>query len=86
MSGMRISYFEDPQRMEVTGITKTGPAAIAGVKEGDIIRSVNGKNIYNSKLSDIYSLLKSREKKHIHLVVIRGTQTLRIDFRLQNLI
>lgn len=86
MSGLRISYLENPDRMEITGLTPNSPAEEAGLQVGDIVNHINGKNIMDSKLSEMYSLLKRREKKKIKVQVERNQKTMEFTFRLRKMI
>jgi membrane-associated protease RseP (regulator of RpoE activity) len=86
MSGLRISYLENPSRIEITGITAKSPAEAAGLEVGDIINNIDGMNITNHKLSDIYGHLKRRENKKIKVLVERDHQLMEFTFRLQRMI
>jgi hypothetical protein len=80
MSGLRISYFEGPQRLEVTAVTADSPASEIGIQVGDVIRQVEGRNIYNSKLSEIYAVLKSRAGRLIKVDIRRDGEKLLMLF------
>jgi hypothetical protein len=86
MSGLRVSYFENPQRYQVTGIMENSPADVAGIEIGDVLLSVNTYNVENSRLTDIYNLLRSRPKKHIKVILDRNGERLIYKFRLKKLI
>jgi hypothetical protein len=86
MSGLHVSYLEDPKRLEITGITSKSPAEAIGLKVGDKIKDINGKNIKNNSLSEIYTVLKSKENKKIKIIVQRENEELHFTFRLRKMI
>lgn len=64
-------------------IVKGSPADMAGVKEGDLIISINSKMGYDFKLKDINSLLHSKDKKKISLRLKRNEKEVKAVFRLK---
>ncbi|MFY0687873.1 MAG: aspartyl protease family protein [Cyclobacteriaceae bacterium] len=86
MSGMRISFYENPKRLEVTGIMKNSPASKLPVQVGDEVVSINGHNLQNSKLSDIYSVLRSKNGRKVRIKIIKNDQLLEYRFRLTRMI
>ena len=58
----------------------------AGIKTGDQIRRINGWPATLSSLSDITYKLRSRQGKKITLVIRRGEEILKFEFRLRDLI
>jgi hypothetical protein len=86
MSGLRISYMDDPERFEISGLTENSPAELAGLQVGDVVKDINGRNIFDDSLSSIYTLLKSRENKKIKVNVIRNGIPLQFEFRLRKMI
>ncbi|MFZ9046028.1 MAG: aspartyl protease family protein [Cyclobacteriaceae bacterium] len=86
MSGLRISYLENPSRIEITGITPNSPAEDIGLKVGDVVININGMNIISHKLSDIYGHLKRKENRKIRIEVERDHERMRFIFRLRKMI
>jgi len=87
MSGMRLSYLENPRRMEITYILEDSPADKAGLEVGMVVKSVNFKNLKNSTLSNIYSLLRRKPDKKIRVKVYNDEgKTDKYKFRLRRLI
>lgn len=86
MSGLRISYLENPSRIEITAITADSPADRVGLEVGDVVIDINGMNINNNKLSEIYGHLKRRENKKIKIEVERNYERMQFVFRLRKMI
>ncbi|MDH5608860.1 MAG: aspartyl protease family protein [Cyclobacteriaceae bacterium] len=86
MSGMSLSYLENPNRLEVAHILPDSPAAETDLRVGDVIHSINGNTLNNSTLSKIYGLLRSKEKKKINVIVLRNNEKVEYNFRLRKLI
>lgn len=68
---------------KVDKIAKDSPAYIAGVKENDVIYSLNGKRAYSYKLENILAVFQSKDNKKIRLVVERNGERKRFEFRLK---
>jgi hypothetical protein len=86
MSGLHISYYEDPERMEITGITSNSPAEQVGLEVGDIIKTINRKSTTLFSLTEIYTLLKKKENRKIKMTVMRDDEELQFEFRLREMI
>jgi len=59
------------------------PASAAGVQEGDVVLSVQGRKAKDSSLSDITRLLASGDGKLIRMTIKRGEETFEVSFRLK---
>ncbi len=87
MSGMILSVVgESLDSIEVTRVRKESPADQAGIQSGDIIKKINGKNLYNSTFSSINALLRSKDGKKIRVVLWRGNKKMKLKFCLKRLI
>ncbi len=86
MSGLKISYLENPKRYEVTSVMERSPAYDAGILPGDEILFINGKDIENSKLGDINGLLRSKSRRHIRATILRDGKKMTFKFRLRKMI
>ncbi len=86
LSGVRVSYFDNPRRYVVTNVIENSPADKAGMMVGDEVISVNGYTSDNSKLSAIYAMLRSRPKRMIKASVMRDGEKLVFKFRLKRMI
>ena len=63
--------------LAVAGVVPNGPAEKAGIKEKDVITTVNGEKIYNGDL--IFMASKNSEGKPVELGVKRGAEMLTIS-------
>ncbi|MEO1010370.1 MAG: PDZ domain-containing protein [Bacteroidota bacterium] len=68
----------------VSGIRAGSPAEIAGIQEGDMVLSVNGKSVHTYKLQEIVKMLNEREGKRIRLQVVRRNRDLVYSFVLKD--
>lgn len=67
----------DAESVQSEGNT-VNPAEKAGIKIGDIIKSVNGKNVYTNKaLSEI---IEKSNGEELQVTVVRGNDTLNVSF------
>jgi hypothetical protein len=76
--GSRLNVFE------VTGVRQQSTADKAGLKEGDLIVSINGQMTRNIDLNIINAMLNHRPGKKINLNVDRKGERIRVDFRLED--
>jgi len=87
MSGLNlITTGEFLDTLKVISVTKESPAAMADIREGDVIRSINGRTLRTYTLSEIYSLLKSRDGKKIRVKICRDGENLKKTFCLKRII
>lgn len=70
----------------VFSVRKDSPSDLAGIKIGDEIKSINGRNSYNFTLQEINELLKSEEDKTVVIEVLRKNKPLKFKFKLKNMI
>ena len=70
----------------VKGVIAGSPAEEAGVRPGDYLHKINGWPATFFSLTDIQRKLRKKEGKQIRLVLRRGEEKLRVQFRLRNLI
>lgn len=69
----------------VSGIRAGSPADLAGLQEGDLILSVNGKSIHKYKLQEITQMLNEQKGKEIRVVIERFNSDIMISFVLKDL-
>ena len=78
--------FELKPSYSVFSVRKDSPAALAGIKKGDEINTINGHFCYNYTLEEINEILKSEEDRIITIEVIRNKKPLTFKFKLKNII
>ena len=87
MSGMSLNSIGDNlDTMKVVDVKIDGPAYQAGIKENDIVLSINNKNLRNSTLTEIYMLLQKRDKKKIKCRILRDGEKMNKSFKLKRMI
>jgi hypothetical protein len=79
--GVRPGSEQDPRGVPIAGVTPGGPAASAGMKDGDVVVSVAGKPVRN--VPDLTHVLSGLEPgKTVEVRVLRGDEELRLDVTL----
>lgn len=75
-SGIGVVMSQDQKSGLVTmvQIYKESPAAKAGLKEGDILFQVEGKDISGKKLEEIVTEIKGEKGTEVEITVLRGTE------------
>jgi len=87
MSGLTVnSVGENLDTLKVISVDKNTPAALADIREGDIIHSINGRTLRTHRLSDIFALLRSKDGKKIVVRIDRDGERLRKKFYLKRAI
>jgi len=71
---------------EISNLRKNSPAANSGLREGDILITVNNKSAHSYTLQQINSFLKSEDEKWITLEVERDSQLYKFRFKLINIL
>lgn len=69
--GIGITILEHKKGLQITSIFKGSPAAIGGLKVGDIITKVNGKSIAGVSAETTISLITGKENTNVNLTIYR---------------
>lgn len=69
----------------VSGIRAGSPGHKAGLQEGDVILSVNGKKVHRYKLQQILHMLNEKEGKKVRLLIERYQKDMRITYVLKDM-
>lgn len=69
--GIGITILEHKKGLQITSIFKKSPAANGGLKVGDIITKVNGKNIAGESAETTISLITGKENTNVNLTIYR---------------
>jgi len=78
--------FELKQSFIIVNIREGSPSDKAGLKVGDELLKINGRDVYNYTLKEITSLFSSEDGKLIKLKINRGIESLKIEFRLEKVL
>src|SRR5262245_11469423 len=74
IAALKASGDKAKDGVEIKGVNSTGPAGKAGVKAGDVVKAVNGKNV--ADVAAINTILReSTAAKKVTLTIARGDQT-----------
>lgn len=77
LAGPRLDYFK------VNSVREQSPAYRAGVRKGDVIKTINGFSANDVKLTDVNSLLRYKEGKKINVRYIRDNEQFKTSFKLE---
>ncbi|NQZ75737.1 MAG: aspartyl protease family protein [Ekhidna sp.] len=72
--------------LKVVGVDPETPALQADIRPGDVLQSLNGRNLKTHSLSEINQLLQSKDGKLIKCLIYRDGEKVRTSFRLKRMI
>lgn len=73
----------DPLGARVRKIFKEGPAARAGVKDGDLIIGVDGTRVSGMDTDDIVQMIRGKEGTFVELKILRGDESKPISIKIR---
>lgn len=79
LTGIGIQYYEMNGAILVDKVFMDSPADKAGMKEGDIIKKVDGVDIKDKKIDDIKNMIVGEEGSKVVIEVLRGKETLSLE-------
>ncbi|WP_281766513.1 aspartyl protease family protein [Neptunitalea lumnitzerae] len=74
------------EAIEIAELREGSPAAIAGLRKGDVLLRINNKVITNQSMEEIQELLNTKPGKKIKLLVNRGGEEMKFVFILKKLL
>ncbi len=69
--GIGVNIYSKSGKIEVFNVIPSTPADLAGIKQGDIITAVNGKDIHGMNVSEVASLVRGPENSIVEVTVLR---------------
>lgn len=79
--GIGVEMNKVSQGAEVVSVIKDSPAESSGLKEGDIIISVDSNSISNLSVDEIGKCIRGEEGTKVNLVVQRGNEVLNFNIQ-----
>ena len=77
--GVGIQMGIDGENLLIVEALEGGPAYKGGVKNGDILKAVNGETVTSEDMEKVISMLKGKEKALLKLTVLRDGKELTLD-------
>ena len=75
-AGVTVKYVSSSGLLKIINVKSNSPAASAGIAVGDMIYTIDGRNVDEMSYEEAVSLLKAEIGTVINLVVLRGEQSL----------
>ncbi len=69
--GIGVNIYSNSGKIEVFNVIQSTPADIAGIKQGDIIIAVDGKDINGMNVSEVASLVRGPENSVVEVTLLR---------------
>ncbi len=76
ISGIGVNISTIGGKTYVVSVIEDTPAFVAGLKEGDIILKVNGKNISGMKTSEVADIVRGPENTIVEITLIRNKKSI----------
>jgi hypothetical protein len=78
--------FKFKPRFRVNNVLEGSPADLAGIKKGDVVLRINGKNTYEFTLTEIIAKFQRKSGAKIRLQIMRNNQVMNFTFRLKKIV
>jgi hypothetical protein len=75
-------YFFRPV-FKISNLVKNSPAALAGLKEGDVFVLINNRDAHQYDLEDVINLFQERDGKRIFVKIKRDGKMMKFKFKLK---
>ena len=69
--GIGVNIYSNSGKIEIFNVIPSTPADFAGLKQGDIITTVDGKNTNGMNISDVASIVRGPENSIVEITVLR---------------
>ena len=70
--GIGVNIYSNSGKTEIFNVMQGTPADFAGLKQGDIITHVDGKDISGMNISEVASLVRGPENSMVELTILRS--------------
>ncbi len=70
--GIGVNIYSNAGKIEIFNVIPSTPADLAQIKQGDIIVSVDGKDINGMNVSDVATLVRGTENSIVELTILRN--------------
>lgn len=80
--GALVSQQTESKVLTVTEVYEDSPAEKAGMKEGDILYKVDGKDITGQDINEVVSKLKGEEGTTVKVTVLRGADAKEVELKM----
>ena len=77
--GIGVEVEATKDGIKISAVTENSAAEAVGIKAGDIITQIDGKDAENLSLSEVASVIRGEEGTQVKITVRRGDQTLSFD-------
>lgn len=74
--GIGVNIYSNAGKIEIFNVLQSTPADFAGVKQGDIITAVDGKDTHGMNISEVANLVRGPENSVVELTLIRDNKKL----------
>lgn len=72
--GIGVNIYSNAGKIEIFNVLQSTPADFAGVKQGDIITAVDGKDTHGMNISEVANLVRGPENSVVELTLIRDNK------------
>ena len=84
--GISITKSIETEYIQVYYTFKDSPADRAGIKSGDLIKTIDGQDTKNMETSELSDLVINSDKKEFTLVIIRDGEEFEVNIKKENVI
>ena len=74
--GIGVNIFSNSGKIEIFNVMPSTPADLAQLKQGDIITSVDGKDISGMNVSEVAAIVRGPENSIVELIILRNGKKL----------
>lgn len=72
ITGIGVNIATNSGKIQIISVVEGTPAQFANLQSGDIITSINGKDVQGLPLSDVANMVRGPENSFVELTILRG--------------